>query len=75
MPDDRALYRPGALSIEVERARKQLQKIEEQVSQVLRQPVPDTFLGRKTHEPFPKEDPMEREDIPKLMQGELQPPK
>jgi len=23
---------------------------------VLQQPTPDTFLGRKTHEPFPKED-------------------
>jgi len=23
---------------------------------VLQQPTPDTFLGRKTHEPFPQED-------------------
>jgi|SwirhisoilCB2_FD_contig_41_11614459_length_514_multi_5_in_0_out_0_1 hypothetical protein len=37
---------------------------------------PDTFLGRKTQEPFPAEDPIGREDIQKLIHSEqLQPPK
>jgi hypothetical protein len=41
-------------------------------------PPPSTFVGRKTHEPFRKEeaDPMERPDIQELMESEdLQPPK
>ena len=25
--------------------------------EMLRLPIPDTFLGRKTHEPFPADDP------------------
>lgn len=40
--------------------------------EALRSPVPDTFAGRKTQEPFPKED-----DQPggRLHSDELQPPK
>jgi hypothetical protein len=35
---------------------------------------PNTFAGRKTREPFPDEDPMERADIQNLINSELQPP-
>jgi hypothetical protein len=38
---------------------KQLEQIREVIEAacaVLRQPMPDTFLGRKTQEPFPKEN-------------------
>lgn len=43
--------------------------------EVLRRPTADTFLGRKTHEPFPSEDdPMDRPDIQQLIHSELQPP-
>ncbi|WP_298256906.1 hypothetical protein [Bradyrhizobium sp.] len=39
-------------------------------------PLPDTFAGRKTGEPFPSgEDPRERDDIQILIQNELEPPK
>jgi hypothetical protein len=30
--------------------------------EILRAPILDTFLGRKTHEPFPAMDPTERAD-------------
>ena len=30
--------------------------------EMLRTPIPDTFLCRKTHEPFPAEDPIECAD-------------
>jgi hypothetical protein len=43
--------------------------------ELLKTAMPDTFLGRKTQEPFPTEDPMERTDIQNLIQSELQPPK
>ena len=35
---------------------------------------PSTFAGRKTQEPFPDEDPMDRADIQNLINSELQPP-
>ena len=41
---------------------------------LLRPPLPGTFLGRKTQEPFPAEDPIERHDIQNLIHSELQPP-
>ncbi|MDA9421647.1 hypothetical protein [Bradyrhizobium sp. CCBAU 53380] len=43
--------------------------------ELVNEPAPDTFLGRKTQEPFPTEDdPMTREDIQNLLHSELQPP-
>ncbi|RXG88028.1 hypothetical protein EAS61_30400 [Bradyrhizobium zhanjiangense] len=30
--------------------------------EILKQPVPDTFLGRRTHEPFPREPSSSPED-------------
>ena len=35
---------------------EQTRKLTDEAREVLRQPRPDTFLGRKTQEPFPKED-------------------
>jgi hypothetical protein len=43
--------------------------------EMLRLPIPDTFLGRKTHDPFPAEDPIERADIQNLIHSELHPPR
>ncbi len=43
--------------------------------ELLKVTTPDTFLGRKTQEPFPTEDPIERTDIQKLIHSELQPPR
>lgn len=43
--------------------------------ELLRAAPPDTFLGRKTQEPFPSEhDPIERDDIQNLIHSELKPP-
>ncbi len=33
-----------------------MRELVRQWSDLLRQPMPDTFLGRKTQEPFPEED-------------------
>jgi hypothetical protein len=35
---------------------EQTREIAKTSREVLQQPEPDTFLGRKTHEPFPRED-------------------
>jgi hypothetical protein len=43
--------------------------------ELLRETKPDTFAGRKTQEPFPAADPLDRPDIQNLLNGELQPPK
>ncbi|WP_271593804.1 hypothetical protein [Bradyrhizobium sp. CCBAU 65884] len=59
------------VSMQIRRARDMAQRSEE----LLSQPKPDTFAGRKTREPFPAEDPMLREDIQNLIHSELQPPK
>ncbi|MBR0855459.1 hypothetical protein [Bradyrhizobium liaoningense] len=54
---------------------KRAREISVRSFEVLKMPVPDTFLGRKTQEPFAAEDPIERTDIRNLMHSELQPPK
>ena len=43
--------------------------------QLLGKCSPDSFAGRKTQEPFPtQDDPIERADLQKLINSELQPP-
>jgi len=55
MPDDRRVYRPTNLNDEIKVHREQIRQLTELARKALDQPVPDTFLGRKTHEPFPEE--------------------
>jgi len=47
------IYRPNRVSDELETAevRHELSK----AINLLREPMPDTFLGRATHKPFPRE--------------------
>ncbi len=56
---------------------QETRKISERSARILKEnPKPSTFLGRKTQEPFPKhDDPIERIDIQRLINSELQPPK
>jgi hypothetical protein len=42
----------------------QSRKIVKDARRILRQSLPDTFLGRKTQEPFPKEEPVTEGIIP-----------
>ena len=69
-----SVHRPPPYdSNEVERTRDIIRDSKE----LLREPRPDTFAGRKTREPPPSEDddPMARPDIQKLINSELRPPK
>ena len=52
MPSGR-IYRPTQTDAE---HAKQIREIIQQFREVLKQPPPETFLGRKTHDPFPKEE-------------------
>jgi hypothetical protein len=54
---------------------KQVCELTKAAREALNKPCPDTLLGRKTHDPFPVEDPMERPDIQNLIHGELKLPK
>ncbi|MGX4803196.1 hypothetical protein [Bradyrhizobium guangdongense] len=61
MPDDRAPIR--RVHTEASAIAEQNAQMREQVKkalEILKTDVPDTFLGRKTHEPFPSEDGDER---------------
>jgi hypothetical protein len=40
---------------------EQMREVVRESRELLKQPAPDTFAGRKTQEPFPKED-----DIPAI---------
>lgn len=44
------VYRP--LPVEREQA-EMMRELMREARELLKQPPPDTFLGRKTHEPFP----------------------
>jgi hypothetical protein len=56
MADDRIVYRPTNLAQEAARVRDYCRQASERTAEALRISKPDTFLGRKTHEPFPKQD-------------------
>ncbi|WP_407180258.1 hypothetical protein [Bradyrhizobium sp. STM 3562] len=51
---------------ELARQTERTREITKQAVELLRQPVPDTFLGRKTQEPFPRE---EQGPMPKPQRG------
>ena len=53
---------------------KQVRSLTNEPREALNRLLSDTFLGRKTQEPFPVEDPMGRPDIQKLINSELKPP-
>lgn len=52
MPQSQTVYRP---STDAEHA-KHIREIMKESREVLKQPNPDTFLGRKTQEPFPQKE-------------------
>jgi hypothetical protein len=54
MPDERRVYRPSNLASETLRVRDQLRLAKETATKILHEPSADTFLGRKTQEPFPQ---------------------
>jgi hypothetical protein len=56
MPDERRVYRPSNLASETLRVRDQLRLARETAAKVLSEPGANTFLGRKTQEPFPQEE-------------------
>jgi|SwirhisoilCB1_FD_contig_41_2419280_length_372_multi_1_in_0_out_0_2 hypothetical protein len=59
MPDH-PIYRPTKTEVRLPRPRRwqddseQTRETIKASLEILRQPMPDTFLGRKTREPFPK---------------------
>ncbi|WP_407193468.1 hypothetical protein [Bradyrhizobium sp. STM 3566] len=54
MADRDRIYRP-VNEIDAEH-KAQARKAVKDAREALREAVPDTFLGRKTHEPFPMQD-------------------
>lgn len=48
------VHRPTAIEHE---QNDQMLKVAEKARTLLKQPMPDTFLGRETYKPFPKENP------------------
>ncbi|WP_271614852.1 hypothetical protein [Bradyrhizobium sp. CCBAU 51627] len=52
------IYRPAHLEEETNRAWHRCREIQAQAAELLKDPVPDLFLGRKHHEriPLPGED-------------------
>jgi hypothetical protein len=53
---------------------KQVRELTKESREALKKPSPDTFLGRKTQEPFPQEDEEARVER-WLNSKELRPPK
>jgi len=61
-----AQFKPGARAMASNRTRlptqsdaehaEEIRKLIEESREVLKPPSPDTFLGRKTQDPFPKEE-------------------
>ncbi|WP_271599298.1 MULTISPECIES: hypothetical protein [unclassified Bradyrhizobium] len=65
------VFRP--IPIDADQA-EHMRQVAQKSRELLSEPAPDTFLGRKAQEPFPDEDPMERADVQNLIHSELQPP-
>ena len=55
------------LAVEIAEQNAKIRMATAQAAEALKLPKPDTFLGRKTQEPFPQQDPMQRMDIQKLI--------
>ncbi|WP_156489638.1 hypothetical protein [Bradyrhizobium sp. DOA1] len=47
------VYRPIPMDQQIE----QMLDVVKQTRELLKRPPPDTFLGRETYKPFPKDDP------------------
>jgi hypothetical protein len=54
MPDEPRVHRLTNLASEATRVRQQLRLAKEAAATLLSEPKPDTFLGRRTQEPFPQ---------------------
>ncbi len=55
MPNNIFLHQLQDLAAEIAKQNAQMREGIAKAVEVLKTPVPDTFLGRKTHEPFPSE--------------------
>ena len=56
MADKSQVYRVHDLAYDIFEQNTLVREIIAKSLEVLSTPVPDTFLGRKTQEPFPRED-------------------
>ncbi|WFU28035.1 hypothetical protein QA649_17975 [Bradyrhizobium sp. CB1717] len=75
MADHSQIHRARNLAAEIAEQNDKIRQITAEAAEALKLPQPDTFLGRKTQEPFRDEDPLKRVDIHNLIHSELQPPK
>jgi len=55
MWDPRRIYHSSQTDAAIFKAREELRRAKEKAADVLKRPKPDSFLGRKTQEPFPKD--------------------
>ncbi|MCP3402106.1 MULTISPECIES: hypothetical protein [unclassified Bradyrhizobium] len=53
---DRSVYRVHDLAFEIAEQNAVMKELVARSAEVLKLPSPDTFLGRKTQEPFPREE-------------------
>ncbi|MGY3234433.1 hypothetical protein ACVWZ4_005044 [Bradyrhizobium sp. USDA 4472] len=53
---DKPVYFVRHFAAEIAEQNARIRELIAQACEVLKLPKPDTFLGRKTQEPFPKED-------------------
>ncbi|SFI16332.1 hypothetical protein [Bradyrhizobium sp. Gha] len=55
---EKPVYFVRHLAAEIAEQNARIRELIARASEVLKLPKPDTFLGRKTQEPFPNEDPV-----------------
>jgi len=55
MWDPRRIYHSSQTDAAIFKAREELRRAKEKAADVLKRPKPDSFLGRKIQEPFPKD--------------------
>ncbi|WP_439360984.1 hypothetical protein [Bradyrhizobium sp. DASA03007] len=55
MPENGKITRTRNLTSEIADANASMRETVQRSREILKEPPPDTFLGRKTHEPFPIE--------------------
>ena len=55
MADRTQIHRAYSVASQIAQQNAIIREVIAKAMDVLRAPVPDTFLGRQTHEPFPKE--------------------
>ncbi|MBR0831428.1 hypothetical protein JQ596_38580 [Bradyrhizobium manausense] len=56
MPDNPHIHYVHSHASEIAEQNAFMRAVVRKAMEILRAPIPDTFLGRKTQDPFPKED-------------------